>query len=202
MDLKEKMKSFFDRQASDWDKAETFNARQLNRFLSELDVIKNERVLDIGCGTGIIDGFLLDLGAEVTAIDIAPKMIEQAQKKYQDSHLRLLCMDFFDFKEKGYDVAVLFNSYPHFVERERLVSALESALKPGGRFIILHSASKEKINEAHQCSSSCAEISSELLSASEEAAHFAPAFSIVRLIDTSSFYLIEGIKKEKADANQ
>lgn len=37
-----------------------------------------DRILEIGCGTGSVTALLLERGAQITAIDQAPEMIEQA----------------------------------------------------------------------------------------------------------------------------
>ena len=41
--------------------------------------IKGARILDIGCGGGLLCEALQDLGGEVTGIDLAPAMLETAR---------------------------------------------------------------------------------------------------------------------------
>ena len=41
---------------------------------------KDTTVLDVGCGIGLLSDYMHSLGAKVTGIDIAPKLIEKAKE--------------------------------------------------------------------------------------------------------------------------
>jgi demethylmenaquinone methyltransferase/2-methoxy-6-polyprenyl-1,4-benzoquinol methylase len=43
------------------------------------------RILEIGCGTGAVTGRLVGLGAEVTALDQSPEMLERARERLLDT---------------------------------------------------------------------------------------------------------------------
>lgn len=47
-------------------------------------VPQNERVVDIGCGTGAATAILRDNGAEVSGIDLSPNMIAEARRLHPD----------------------------------------------------------------------------------------------------------------------
>jgi ubiquinone/menaquinone biosynthesis C-methylase UbiE len=44
-----------------------------------------DRVLEIGCGTGAVTALLVARGAQVTAIDQSPEMLEQARRRLPDA---------------------------------------------------------------------------------------------------------------------
>ncbi|MFF4232367.1 class I SAM-dependent methyltransferase [Streptomyces sp. NPDC001820] len=44
-------------------------------------------VLDIGCGTGSVSLLLAEAGHRVTGVDLAPRMVEQARRKFQATGL-------------------------------------------------------------------------------------------------------------------
>ncbi len=46
-----------------------------------------KQVLDVGCGTGVISLLLAELGHDVTGVDFAPEMLEQARIKVERSDL-------------------------------------------------------------------------------------------------------------------
>ena len=50
-------------------------------FISRLDIKPGERVLDVACGTGNLSLPAARLGADVTGVDIAPNLIEQARER-------------------------------------------------------------------------------------------------------------------------
>ncbi len=77
-----------------WDgRAETFDDEahhgihgedQRERWLSVLGEWTDEapqRVLDVGCGTGVISLLLAGLGHDVTGVDVAPAMLDRARAK-------------------------------------------------------------------------------------------------------------------------
>lgn len=49
--------------------------------LSLMPEVKGKRVLDAGCGPGVYSEWLIERGAEVTAVDASPKMVELAKRR-------------------------------------------------------------------------------------------------------------------------
>lgn len=56
-------------------------------LIAENWISPNNRVLEIGCGTGSLAAKMVAKGAEVTAIDISPKMLEAAQAAAPDARV-------------------------------------------------------------------------------------------------------------------
>jgi SAM-dependent methyltransferase len=54
-------------------------------MLSLLPDVKGKHVLDAGCGPGVYSEWLVDQGAEVTAVDASPRMVEHAKKRLGDA---------------------------------------------------------------------------------------------------------------------
>jgi len=77
----------------------------------------NGKILEIGAGTGRITIPLLKKGIDVTAIDIAPKMLEVLKEKLEKDNLqaRIICTDMrnFKMKEKFDAVIVTFRTFQH-----------------------------------------------------------------------------------------
>jgi len=92
-----------------------------------------ERILDIGCGDGVLTKKLIDAGAVVTAVDHSPEMIAAAQAFGLDA--RIADATALPFVNE-YD-AVFTNATLHWVKAkpEACVASAFRALKPGGRFV-------------------------------------------------------------------
>ena len=92
-----------------------------------------ERILDIGCGDGVLTKKLVDAGAVVTAVDHSPEMIAAAQAFGLDA--RIADATALPFVNE-YD-AVFTNATLHWVKAkpEACVASAFRALKPGGRFV-------------------------------------------------------------------
>lgn len=91
-----------------------------------------ERVLDLGCGDGVLTAKLVAAGCEVVGVDADPAMVAAAQAKGLDARLGdARTLDF----AREFD-AVFTNAALHWVgEPERVTAGVARALKPGGRYV-------------------------------------------------------------------
>jgi demethylmenaquinone methyltransferase/2-methoxy-6-polyprenyl-1,4-benzoquinol methylase len=151
-------------------------------------------LLDVACGTGAMFEALRERKpSHITAVDLSEKMIEIAARKVEgDSLFELQCRDLFEMTQETFDRIIIYNAYPHFMEKDKVVQKVAELLNPGGRFIVAHGACKEKINGCH--TNVPKEITSGLLSAKEESRLWETCFSIDILIDTEQFYMFSGVK--------
>ena len=189
------VESFFDALASNWDDWANDDLSFVRSLLLQVGITQGLHVLDVACGTGVIDRLLLDLtGEDVDAIDISSNMIAKAKAKYaNEPRAHFSQDDFLRFKGGSYDFIVIYNAYPHFTDPEALRDALVSHLGKGGRFAIVHSLGRERLNHHHEGISR--DISRDLLPVAEEARTFSPAFDIDVLSEGEDHYLIAGTRK-------
>jgi len=190
----ESTKEYFNNIAEKWDSMCHHNPYKISAILTLAEIQKNSRILDIATGTGIfIPHLLKQEPAEIVAIDLSELMIVQAQKKYHNPLIHFDVADFYNFNQNGFDFAIAYSAYPHFLDKEAFVKQLAGCLKPNGRFMIAHSESKETINGRHS-GDQVREVSSSLKDALTESKHFKAAFSIDMLVDTDELYIISGKK--------
>ena len=91
-----------------------------------------ERVLDLGCGDGILSERIAAAGATVVGVDSAPDMIEAARARGIDA--RAGSGEALAF-EAEFD-AVFSNAALHWMRRaDAVLAGVQRALKPGGRFV-------------------------------------------------------------------
>lgn len=94
-------------------------------------------VLDVGAGTGCISLYLQDLGLEVTAIDVAPQLVEIMESQgVLDPH----CADFFSWKAPElYDTILLMMNGIGFVGDlkglDKFLKKAKRMLAPGGQIL-------------------------------------------------------------------
>ena len=91
-----------------------------------------ERILDLGCGDGVLSKKLVDLGCDVVAVDSSAPQVEAARKLGLDARVMdaaaLPFVDEFD--------AVFSNAVLHWIKRaDPMIAAVHRALRPGGRFV-------------------------------------------------------------------
>jgi 2-polyprenyl-3-methyl-5-hydroxy-6-metoxy-1,4-benzoquinol methylase len=91
-----------------------------------------ERILDLGCGDGILTKRPADLGCEVVAIDSSVPQIEAARKLGLNASV--ISGEDLPYREE-FD-AVFSNAVPHRIRRADVILAgVYRSLKPGGRFV-------------------------------------------------------------------
>ncbi|MET0342430.1 MAG: methyltransferase domain-containing protein [Polyangiales bacterium] len=121
-----------------------------------------ERVLDVGCGTGLLGGYVAGLVApagEVVGVDPLPLRIEIAGTKHPRFSASVgTAEDLSRFPDASFDVAYL-NSVFHWVaDKPRALRELLRVLKPGGRLGV-NSADGDR---AHQSASLVRDVVNEL----------------------------------------
>lgn len=121
-------------------------------------------------------------------------MIAQAQKNHTDDQVRFEAANFYEFDQTGFDFAIAYSAYPHFLDKEAFVRRLVESLNPQGRFMIAHSESKETINSRHS-GDKVRKVSASLKDAPSESNYFKSVFEIDILVDTDEIYIISGKKR-------
>src|SRR3981081_4149551 len=110
------------------------------RFVSDLgspvvDLLApkpGERILDLGCGDGVLTKKLADLGCEVVAVDSSVPQIEAARKL----GLNASAISGEDLPYKEEFDAVFSNAVLHWIRRaDVMLAGVYRSLKPGGRFV-------------------------------------------------------------------
>ena len=168
------------------------------------------QVLDVACGTGVLfDDYLSHGAGYVLGVDISPEMVKIAQEKYADSSaIEVVCADVMELETSGisalqlsasasgaFDIAMVYNAFPHFPDGAALIARLAACLKPGGRLSVAHGMSRAKIDAHH--SGSANHVSNGLMPADELAAVFAPYFDVNVVIDNDRMYQVAGTLRQK-----
>ena len=146
---------FFDERAKVWDEISVHNLEKVHYIIKLLGIQGNDRILDVGTGTGILipfyEGYLVDGG--IVAMDHSEKMIEVARSKYPEERHPLvsyMISDVYELRHDAeFDLVVCYSCFPHFVDQPLAIRILSRVLRKGGRLAVAHSDSVKKINEIH-----------------------------------------------------
>jgi SAM-dependent methyltransferase len=97
-----------------------------------LDPKPGERILDLGCGDGVLTRKLQDMGCELVGVDASPELIQAALSLGLDASVQNACD--IAFREE-FD-AVFSNAALHWMkDADRVIRNVYRALRPGGRFV-------------------------------------------------------------------
>ncbi|GAB3464388.1 class I SAM-dependent methyltransferase [Kineococcus endophyticus] len=110
----------------------------LDPYVARAHVPGTRRVLDVGCGTGVLAARLADLGLEVTGADPAAASVDVARTR--GDRVTWLHLAAADLPPLGADLAVMTGNVAQvFLTDDDLDDALAGvarAVRPGGRFVL------------------------------------------------------------------
>jgi ubiquinone/menaquinone biosynthesis C-methylase UbiE len=115
------------------------NVRAAQRLAEFADVQSDERVIDVGCGTGLVSRSLDASGMDNVAIDLSPDMISVARQRATSAGTtRYTVMDAHDlvFHDAMFDVAMLGQSLACLEDPWRALGEIRRVLTPRGRIAV------------------------------------------------------------------
>jgi ubiquinone/menaquinone biosynthesis C-methylase UbiE len=150
---------FFNGLADEWDSMfEPAPEEQLLAIASLAKLKKSARVLDAGCGTGIMIPALMRFVGEngkIYALDPAEMMLKKLRSKFRQKAVETRCETLEDctIPSGSLDAVVCFSCFPHIADKPKAVANAARMLKKGGIMAIAHMSSRNEINEYHsRCS--------------------------------------------------
>ena len=110
-------------------------------YIRERTALRGSRVLDVGCGAGLLSEALAREGANVTAIDLAPDLIRIAKLHRLESGVevdyRLTAVEALaEEMPASFDAIACMEMLEHVPDPAAVIAACATLLKPGGRLFL------------------------------------------------------------------
>jgi len=115
---------------------------------SLLENVKNKKVLDLGCGTGIYIKILKRRKAKVWGIDLSPKMIEIAKSEIKDVNFKIGSVYKLPYESNFFDIVVAGLVIEHFKNLDKAFREVYRVLKKNGIFIFSFSHPVVNVSES------------------------------------------------------
>lgn len=125
------MTSTFDSLADNYDAGRIGYANEIYNHLVDFGLGPKHRILDIGCGTGLASGPLLDNNFTVAGVDPSEPMLAHAKRRHPDAQWVVGTAEQLPFDDASFDAAISAQVI-HRVDRAAAISEIVRVLKPNG----------------------------------------------------------------------
>lgn len=117
------------------------NEESLHLLMEMACVSKQDIVLDVACGSGIVSCAFATVASHVTGIDITPAMLKQAEILAQQKNLTNLSwqqedIETLPFADASFSIVLCRYAFHHFLQPDIVLSEMVRVCRPGGRVLV------------------------------------------------------------------
>jgi SAM-dependent methyltransferase len=104
--------------------------------LDALEPLTGRRLLDAGCGAGLVLQLAAERGAAVSGVDATAPLLDVARERVPGADLRVGDIEELPFQDAGFDVVTAFNAIQYAADPPAAVRELARVCRPGGTVAI------------------------------------------------------------------
>lgn len=146
---------FFDDLAPRWDDLKPKEACSpgVERGLALVEPLAGRTVVDLGCGTGLLEGHLLPRVGDgrILAVDFSAEMLALARARHGSDRVTWICRDVLDtaIADRSVDAVLCFNAFPHFPDPAATLREAARWLRPRGPLLVWHDVGRDQLAAIH-----------------------------------------------------
>lgn len=191
-----KLSVFFDSHAETWDShIRPKDISNIEQIIKYANLSNRDKILDVGTGTGVLIPFLKKSGVKhITAVDFSEGMTKVFKRKFNDVDVHNADYEQKYFDKNSFSKIIIFNTFPHFSNYEKVFQLSYEYLMSKGTLIIAHSMSRKELNQIHKDAGK--EVEKDVLISDDEFTklYSESGFLNVKIISNKLFFA-SGIKK-------
>jgi SAM-dependent methyltransferase len=122
--------------ADEWASTEEQQLPTYEEAIRRVGIGAGQRVLEVGCGSGVFLRAAADRGATVTGIDASERLVEIARARVPEADVTVGDLQVMPYADDSFDVVAGFNSF--FFAADMLAALREAGrvAKPGGSIVV------------------------------------------------------------------
>lgn len=187
---------FFNQLAPAWDSTRERQPQLLTFLTHKLSLQPQDRVLDLGSGTGVLLPYLAPQVRQVTAVDFADAMLKiAAQKHAHFSNIAYIHGDILELTltPSAFEQITCLNFYPHVKDSSVFLKKMSNLLVIGGKLTIMHDIPRSAVNAIH---GTCRQVKYDNLPPAEIVSSRLKnaRLKITCQEDTDTYYFVQGVK--------
>jgi SAM-dependent methyltransferase len=105
------------------------------RYLQSKGLLKGNRVLDVGCGSGALLMKFRDLKFQIAGLEVATAALENLRPEIRGSATQASALEL-PFRNESVDLVTCFDVIEHIDDHQRAVSEMFRMIKPGGFLLV------------------------------------------------------------------
>lgn len=137
------------RRPKDWSSIQEATVNSAYEYaLQFLKPTSSDKLLDVGCGSGLFSSLVQAKGADMTGIDASAALIERAKGSYPDIRFLIGEMEDLPFADNTFDIVCGFNSIQYAESVRNALLEGKRVLKERGKLAIMIWGNKEDCEAA------------------------------------------------------
>ncbi|MEI7475057.1 MAG: methyltransferase domain-containing protein [bacterium] len=130
------------------------NETAMKLFIEQVELNKEDNVLDVACGPGIVGCAFAEIAKKITGIDLTPDMITKAQQLQSDKGLNNISWDIGDvynlpYKNNTFNKVISRYAFHHFINPELVLNEMIRVSKENGIICVADAATSPEKNNAY-----------------------------------------------------
>jgi SAM-dependent methyltransferase len=122
--------------AADWAAAEEQQTPTYEAAIERIGIEAGQRVLEVGCGSGVFLRLAADRGAQVFGLDASDELLALARTRVPEAELRAGDMQFLPYDDDGFDLVAGFNAFFFATDMTAALREAGRVARPGAPVVI------------------------------------------------------------------
>jgi ubiquinone/menaquinone biosynthesis C-methylase UbiE len=166
---------------------------RLEKIVAHGTIEKEDVVLDVGSGTGILIPMIRKYGpSRIYACDLSENMLEQLKKNYPEVLTVMMDVKDLVLSDTSVDVVFINACFPNIADKEEAFKNIAGIMKPGGRMVISHPLGRKFVKSLKRQASYPLDEFPDKAEAENLFRSF--GFNIQKFIDEPELYILLAVK--------